>query len=145
MRLQIQTTSSITIINDCYNANPASTANALDCLAQIATAQPGRLVFICGWMAELGQKSNELHSRLGRSIPASGVKLLLTIGPFAEITAEAAKVCAKNGLEMHVFENISELCNNLEEFIQPDDIVLVKGSRIAKLEKAVEKLKELFA
>jgi UDP-N-acetylmuramyl pentapeptide synthase len=46
---------------------------------------------------------------------------------------------------MRAFEKIGQLCDNLHKWIQPDDIILVKGSRSAGLEQAVERLKELFA
>lgn len=142
MRLQIQTTGPITIINDCYNANPVSMANALDCLVQIGESRGARKVFICGTMAELGAQSENLHRQLGRLVAKSGVKLLLAAGDFAGTVADAAGTSARDeNFEAFVFKNTNQLCNNVAKFVRPDDIVLVKGSRSAKLEKAVEKLK----
>jgi UDP-N-acetylmuramoyl-tripeptide--D-alanyl-D-alanine ligase len=142
MRLQIQKKGPITIINDCYNANPASMANALDCLAQIGESRGARKIFICGTMAELGPQSENLHHQLGKLAAKSGVTLLLAAGDFAETVAEAARANTQDKkFEAFVFKNTDKLCNNVAKFVRPDDIILVKGSRSAKLEKAVKKLK----
>jgi len=144
MRLQVQKVGELTVINDCYNANPASMANALDCLSRICEAEAHRAVFICGPMYELGEQSEEFHAQLGELAANRGVKVLAAAGPFAETVVKAAKNTAKD-LQTYIFKNTGELCNNLQRFVRYDDIVLVKGSRIAALEAAVEKLHELFA
>jgi len=143
--LQIGT---LTVLNDCYNANPASMENALDILAGLQTnldsAVKCRLVFICGDMAELGRQTEHLHAELGASIAAAGVKLLIAVGRFAKIAAEAAKRRAEYDLQTKCFDDTLSACNNLKGFIKDYDIILVKGSRTAKLEMAVERLKQLF-
>jgi len=139
MRMRIETAGSITIINDCYNANPASMANAIEFLAEIAAEKAQRSVFICGQMAELGPESKQLHRQLGQMAAAKGVKLLLAVGEFAETVVNAAKEM-DIGLSACGFANTAELCDNLQRFLQSDDIVLVKGSRSAGLEDVVEKL-----
>ncbi|GAG17147.1 unnamed protein product, partial [marine sediment metagenome] len=63
----------------------------------------------------------------------------------AKITAEAAEASAEYDLQTKSFDDTLSACNNLKEFIKDYDIVLVKGSRVAKLEMAIEKLKELFS
>jgi len=90
-------------------------------------------------MAELGPQSRKLHHQLGQMTAAKGVKLLLAVGEFAETVAEAAKE-AKCGISACNFDNTDELCDNLQRFLQSDDIVLVKGSRTVGLENVVEKL-----
>jgi UDP-N-acetylmuramoyl-tripeptide--D-alanyl-D-alanine ligase len=136
MRLEVLPAGSLTILNDCYNANPASMANALDCLGGFAGKQK-RLVFIAGTMYELGDQSQVLHRELGRQAAAQGVGLLLCVGPFAEAIAAGARA-ARGDIQALTFENTDKLCNILHKSLQPDDIVLVKGSRAAGLEKAVE-------
>jgi len=145
MRAELLQIGTLTVLNDCYNANPASMKNALDILANLDSAQKRRLIFICGDMAELGQQSEHLHAELGASIAQAKVRLLLSTGKFAKITAESAKASAEYDLQTKSFQDSLSACNNLQEFIKDNDIVLVKGSRVAKLEMAIEKLKELFS
>jgi UDP-N-acetylmuramoyl-tripeptide--D-alanyl-D-alanine ligase len=155
MRAEVLQIGTLTVLNDCYNANPASMKNALDILANLAGNQknraacPGeaqrRRVFICGDMAELGRQTQDLHAELGAAVAHAKVRLLLTVGKSAKIVANSAKNAAKYDLQTKSFTDILSACNNLKKFIKDYDIVLVKGSRVDKLEMAVEKLKELFA
>lgn len=138
MRLQVETVGSIRMINDCYNANPASMANALDYLR---TFDKGRRVFVCGSMAELGHDSAIFHRQLGEHAAQAGVEVLLASGPFAREVLDAAAGKIANA---QAFATTQDLVDSLRRFIQPDDIVLVKGSRSGKLESAVEQLRKLF-
>ena len=163
MRAELLQIGTLTVLNDCYNANPASMRNALDILTGLDPARKHRLVFICGDMAELGQQTESLHTELGTSIVQAKVQLLLAVGRFAKIAAEAALACSNasagakkaaeynlasreaQSLQIKRFEDTISACNNLHEFIKDYDIVLVKGSRTARLEMVVEKLKKLFS
>ena len=145
MRAEFLQIGTLTVLNDCYNANPASMKNALDILANIGSSQNRRLVFVCGDMAELGKQSRRLHAELGRLIARAKVQLLLAVGEFAQVTAEAAERSAKQDLQTKCFKNTASVCNKLEKFIKEYDIILVKGSRMARLEMVIEKLKELFS
>ncbi|MHC4337771.1 MAG: UDP-N-acetylmuramoyl-tripeptide--D-alanyl-D-alanine ligase [Planctomycetota bacterium] len=144
MRTELLQIGKLTLLNDSYNANPASMKNALDILANIDSSENRRLVFICGDMAELGPQSQKLHAELGECLAQAKVRLLLTVGEFAHVTAEAAKRTAKHDLQAECFQDTTSACNNLQKFIKEDDIILVKGSRVARLEMAVEKLRQLF-
>jgi UDP-N-acetylmuramoyl-tripeptide--D-alanyl-D-alanine ligase len=144
LRAEMLQIGTLTVLNDCYNANPASMKNAVEMLANIDPAGKRRLVFICGEMAELGQQSRHFHSELGSLIGRSPVQLLLAVGDFAEVTAEAAQDAAGHRLQTECLDDAAALCNNLDKFIRRSDIVLVKGSRIAGLEVVVERLKVLF-
>jgi UDP-N-acetylmuramoyl-tripeptide--D-alanyl-D-alanine ligase len=145
MRVELLQIGTLTVLNDCYNANPASMTNALDILAKLDSTQKRRLVFICGDMAELGQQAEHLHAELGTCIAQAGAQLLLAVGKFAKIAAETAKRSAEYNLQIKCFEDAPSACNNLHEFLRDYDIILVKGSRAARLETVVEKLKELFS
>jgi UDP-N-acetylmuramoyl-tripeptide--D-alanyl-D-alanine ligase len=145
MRTELLQIGTLTVLSDCYNANPASMKNALEILANLDPAGQRRKVFICGDMAELGRQSVSLHAELGTSIAQAGVQLLLAVGKFAKIAAEAAQENADNYLEIKCFEDTVSAYNNLHQFIKDYDIILVKGSRVAKLEVLVEKLNELFS
>lgn len=144
MRCELLQIGTLTVLNDCYNANPASMKNALQILANLGVSKGSRTVFICGDMAELGKQSTQLHAELGTEIAEAGVQLVLGVGALAEIAAESAKSCAKYDLQTESFKNTLSLCNNLDKFIKDNDIVLVKGSRIAKLETTIDNLSRLF-
>jgi UDP-N-acetylmuramoyl-tripeptide--D-alanyl-D-alanine ligase len=134
----------LTVIADCYNANPASMKNALDILANFARSQKRRAVFICGDMAELGDSEQILHRQLGEQIANAGVNLLITLGNLAALAADAAKT-KRPDTQTRCFADQTDLCNNLQLMIKDSDIILVKGSRINKLELVVDKLKKLFS
>jgi len=145
MRAEVLDIGTLTVLNDCYNANPASMENALDILRHLQADRKRRSVFICGDMAELGAETERLHEELGESISRANVQLLISVGKFAEIAARSAQRSAKGDLQVKCFKDARSACNNLHEFVKDYDIVLVKGSRYARLETAVEKLKELFS
>jgi UDP-N-acetylmuramoyl-tripeptide--D-alanyl-D-alanine ligase len=146
MRTELLKIGALTIINDCYNANPVSMKNALDILANVGNSskQNSRRVFICGDMAELGGQSENLHRKLGEYAAKTGVNVVLAVGKFAETMVKAAKRTAKNLPETKCFRDTASVCNNLEEFVKDSDIVLVKGSRASKLEKVTERLRQIF-
>jgi UDP-N-acetylmuramoyl-tripeptide--D-alanyl-D-alanine ligase len=143
MRLEVQTIGPLTVLNDCYNANPASMANALNCLGAMAKERSARAVFVAGSMGELGERAGDLHVELGLRAADEGVQLLLACGPFAEQIVRGAGE-GKGIASMQAYENTSQLCDNLHKWLQPDDIVLVKGSRLAGLEKAIDKMHQLY-
>jgi len=145
MRAEVLQIGSLTVLNDCYNANPASMSNALETLDIISRGKKRRLVFVCGDMAELGKQSRLLHELLGRQIAGRNIELLIAVGRLAKTTARAAKKAAAGRLEAVTFKNVLSACNNLNEFIKERDIILVKGSRTVGLESAVEKLRKLFS
>ena len=144
MRAEPLQIGSLTVLNDCYNASPASMANALAILehmqADASDEVRRRRVFICGHMAELGPTSESLHVELGRTIAEADVDVLLTVGSATEVTHRAAKERAGNRLQCEHFDDRICLCDNLEKFVRPSDIILVKGSRTAQLEDVVQKL-----
>jgi len=143
--LQIGT---LTVLNDCYNASPASMNNALATLTNLRNLKsqisdlksPRRLLFICGAMAELGAQTESLHAALGRSIAEAGIDLLLTVGETTKTTATAAQAATSSGLEVEHFDDMTSLCDNLSAFVRQWDIILVKGSRTAQLENVVQRL-----
>ena len=98
----------------------------------------------CGPMKELGTASEALHAELGRQIATAGVDLLLTAGQM-KATTEAAAAGAGKSLQAVLFADTQQLADKLREFVQPDDIILVKGSRAVRLELAVEQLKRILA
>jgi len=143
MRAEVLQIGRLTVVDDCYNANPASMKNALEILAGLDQTGKRRRVFICGDMAELGQYAHALHAELGAAIAQAKVQVLLAVGKFADTTAQAAKKATEYNLQAECFQDAFEVCDRLYEFVKDDDIILVKGSRAAKLETVTEKLKSL--
>ncbi len=149
MRAETLQLGALTVLNDCYNANPASMKNALAMLRNLRsgsdTAPRRRLVFICGAMAELGPQSQVLHAELGTAVAEAGVDLLVTVGEPPRTTARVAQETARHELQTKCFDSAICACEHLQEFVQEDDIVLVKGSRTVRLERVVDRLRELFS
>jgi UDP-N-acetylmuramoyl-tripeptide--D-alanyl-D-alanine ligase len=144
-RTELLRAGTVTILNDSYNASPASMQNAIETLSLLKNEQKQRAVFICGDMAELGPHTDSCHADLGRCIAKNNIDLLIAVGSFANATADAAKRGADNKIQTEIFPDTFSACNNLHKFIKEHDIVLVKASRSARLEMAVEKIEELFA
>jgi UDP-N-acetylmuramoyl-tripeptide--D-alanyl-D-alanine ligase len=144
MRAEILKLGTVIVLNDCYNANPASMKNALEILRHLKTEKNGRKVFICGDMAELAKETDQRHRQLGRLIAKAKVELLLTVGKWAQVASQVAKKTVEYDLQTNSFENAALVCNNLKKIIKDYDIILVKGSRTARLEVVSEKLKEFL-
>jgi UDP-N-acetylmuramoyl-tripeptide--D-alanyl-D-alanine ligase len=128
MRLQRIETGSLTIINDSYNANPASMVAA----AAVLSETPGsRRVFIAGDMGELGETSEQLHRQAGRDIAARRIDLVVGIGAQGKLIAEGAAEVHKTTAAL---ADLDAARRELGELIQPGDVVLLKASRAVGLE-----------
>ena len=145
MRTELLQIGTLTVLSDCYNANPASMKNALEILAGLDPTGQRRVVFICGDMAELGRQSERLHAELGAFVARTKVGLFVAVGELAKVAAKSAMAGATGDLSAKCFGDTVSACNNLPKFIKDNDIILVKGSRRAGLETTVERLKELFS
>ena len=129
----------IRVIDDAYNANPASMAAALRAARWMAG--DGRCVAVLGHMAELGQISIEEHERVGELLARLGIDELVTVGEQATLIAVGAE---REGVEperIHRTGTDAEALAVLGRVLRPDDLVLVKASRVAKLERLVEALR----
>jgi UDP-N-acetylmuramoyl-tripeptide--D-alanyl-D-alanine ligase len=137
-RLRLETLpSGVRLVDDCYNANPASMSAALRTL--VALAGPGgRAVAVLGDMLELGAFEAEAHRALGEEAAKAGLAALAAFGPRARATAEAARAA---GLEAFHAEDLDPLVAWTLATVRPGDVLLVKGSRGMKLERLVEKLR----
>lgn len=136
-RADIVDTGYITIIDDCYNANPTSVKAALDSL----TGLDGRCVAILGDMGELGEGSDELHEMVGDYAAGCGIDCLIAVGVKAEKIYRGAKN-TENNMEAWHFPNKEELFSVLYTLIRQGDSVLVKASRSNKFEDIVSELKK---
>ncbi len=119
----------ITLIDDCYNANPMSMRAALDDLAATAErARHPRRVAVLGDMLELGPGEREFHAAIGEHARTAGVDLLVTVGPLAEAMSE------RFDGEVRCVPGAAEAAALVPELLRPGDAVLVKASRGVGLE-----------
>jgi UDP-N-acetylmuramoyl-tripeptide--D-alanyl-D-alanine ligase len=126
-----------TVINDSYNSSPT----ALNALAELLAATPGfsRRILAAGEMRELGDSAPELHRECGRHV--AGLRKIDWIvgvqGP-AEEFVKAAIAAGHPQERAKFFQNSGEAGEFLAQFIQPNDLLLLKGSRGVKMEKILE-------
>ncbi|HEX2161550.1 MAG TPA: UDP-N-acetylmuramoyl-tripeptide--D-alanyl-D-alanine ligase [Thermoleophilaceae bacterium] len=118
----------VTVVNDCYNANPMSMRAALKHLAE-TPAQ--RRIAVLGTMAELGGASEAFHREIGEEASALGIDVLITVGERALPYGQGY-----DG-ETYAVPTPEEAGALLEEIVLPGDRVLVKGSRSAGLERVL--------
>ncbi len=133
-RLQIREVRGIQFIDDSYNANPDSMKAALRTLVELDT--DGRRIAVLGEMGELGAESETGHREVGEAAAALRVDELIAVGAAGAAIAHAAK---KAGLEKSVaVGSANEAAELLENSAAPGDLVLVKGSRTARMERVLE-------
>lgn len=132
MRLQMHQYGSLLVINDCYNANPASMRCAVDVIQEMPV--PGRRIAIVGDMRELGPQTLALHEELGRTIAASNIDVLVSVGEFAHVVCDAARTAGSRRLAVHAARSVAELSEGINSLLKPKDTVLLKGSRAMHME-----------
>jgi UDP-N-acetylmuramoyl-tripeptide--D-alanyl-D-alanine ligase len=134
------TAGGVRVVNDAYNANPASMAAALQTARVLARGS--RLIAVLGHMAELGAISRREHERLGKLVARMEVDRLVTVGPDA---LEVERAAVREGVALrdtsHV-DTVEEAIADLRASLLPGDVVLIKASRVAGLERIAEVLEE---
>lgn len=141
MRNDVARIGPLTIINDAYNANPASAAAAIELLESMPA--DGRRVLVFGEMRELGTHSAAMHQQVAARLHSSRLNEVLLVGP----VAEAMQPTIRNGgggpgvkCVADVQEASAQLCSSLA----PGDVVLLKASRAVGLERVLEPLRAHF-
>jgi UDP-N-acetylmuramoyl-tripeptide--D-alanyl-D-alanine ligase len=122
------------LINDTYNANPLSLATALEALA--VRRNGGRAIAVLGEMAELGPDAPRWHGQAGRHAAALGIDLLVAVGPGARAYLDGGT----GRISCCWFPDLAAARLALPALLQPGDVVLLKGSRSARLELLAETL-----
>ncbi len=137
MRMQVWTINGIRVLDDAYNANADSMLAALETLREFPCQ--GRRVAVLGEMAELGPHSAEAHAEVGRRAAESRVDQLFAVGKLAGVMGAAARAA---GL-MHVTElgEAETGASAVSHFVRSGDVVLIKASRAARLERVGEVLR----
>lgn len=126
------------VIDDAYNAGPASMRAALDVLADLP---PGRRrVAVLGDMLELGSTADSAHEQLGRRAVQAGVDVLIAVGDFGAAVADSAREAGLHPAGVFVCASALEAAVVAERVVRQDDVVLVKASRGVALETVVQRL-----
>ena len=134
-RTNLLNTGSMTVIDDCYNANPVSMKASIDVLA---TAE-GRKIAVLGDMGELGENEKKLHYEVGEYLAKKEIDVLFCAGELSEEIAKAAQKESKT-CEVYYFETRDALLEQLLPFLKKGDTVLVKASHFMEYPKIVKVL-----
>ncbi len=137
-RLQIKEVRGVQFLDDSYNANPDSMKAALRTLVELDAE--GQRIAVLGEMRELGDESERGHREVGETAATLKVDHLIAIGNVAATIAEAAK---RAGLEnCSTVASTAEAAELLAELATAGDLVLIKGSRLARTEQVIEAFRD---
>jgi UDP-N-acetylmuramoyl-tripeptide--D-alanyl-D-alanine ligase len=137
MRLQLTSVREVRLLDDAYNANADSMRAALETLRDFPCS--GRRVAVLGDMAELGAHGTEAHAEVGRRAAEMGVGQLFAVGRMAPVMSEAARSAGLGNVRE--FADVESAGAVIREFVRPGDVVLLKASRAARLERIGELLR----
>jgi UDP-N-acetylmuramoyl-tripeptide--D-alanyl-D-alanine ligase len=138
MRMQIENWRGAHIINDAYNANPASMKAALQTLAR---AKGGRSIAVLGDMFELGRHSAKEHRLLGRAAAHAALDRVYLLGSQAAAVRRGALERGLRSEQVVIGRDPMDLGAKLRAFVKPGDWLLFKGSRGMKMERVLQALK----
>ena len=124
-----------TLIDDSYNANPSSMKAAIDVLSKRA----GRKVLVMGDMAELGELAQSMHQEVGAYAQQQGIDALFGLGALSLFATQAFA-----GQAQH-FDQLEDLLAALQAYMQAGDVILIKGSRSARMERVTQALQQQSA
>jgi len=123
--MEIEKINSMTIINDCYNANLDSMKGAINYLSSLKDT---RKVAILGDMLELGEYSEELHTELGKIVKENNIDILITIGENAKNISKSAIDNGMDSDSVYIFDNNKDAIEKIKNIIKPNDTILLKAS-----------------
>lgn len=125
------------IFDDTYNSSPLAVESAVEALSEYPAK---RRIAVLGDMKELGVFSQEEHKRIGEMLRAKDVWFLFTVGKEAKYFAEGARKSGFDTAKIFEFDNAVEAGEAVRQIIKEGDLILVKGSQSARMEKTVEKI-----
>lgn len=128
----------VTIINDSYNSNPEALKSMIEALA----ARPGqRRILVAGEMMELGDHAPALHAACGKAAAEAGIDVIAGVRGNAEHLVYAATDAGVTGVAAVFLPDAEAAGEWLKENLKSGDVVLIKGSRGVRLERALDALK----
>lgn len=135
MRQEIVSFGDIVVLNDAYNANPASMAESIKALGQL---DGKRKIAMLGDMLELGEHTEASHREMGRLLVAEGYDQVYTFGEAAKHIAREAKAA---GIRVaKIADSHLDMVNSYWEERAKGDVILVKGSRGLRMERVVSEI-----
>ena len=133
LRSEVLVCHGLTILNDCYNANPLSFARALETLRDL---KADRRIAIVGDMLELGDYTVAAHQAIGRLAMQLGIDEIIAVGEFAEFVAQGVREAQP--APVRTYRSVSDLLLELPSRLQEGDGLLIKGSRRLNLEQVTQ-------
>jgi len=127
--------SGASVIDDCYNANPAAVLSAVDVMERCFPKK--NKILVLGEMLEMGKMSRSLHVKLGENLKKADITDIRLVGNIFTDTQQAYK---SPGRTVKKYKSVSALIRSLRSKITRNDVILVKGSRAIGLEKVVDAL-----
>ncbi len=128
----------ITVIDDSYNANPASMRAAFSALAARQPGKGGRRVAVVGEMLELGPQSDAMHADLATPLAAARAELVFGVGKGAAPLLQALPAT----IEGHGFTNAAEAIDAVQQALRDGDVVLIKGSNASRVHTLAASLRQ---
>jgi UDP-N-acetylmuramoyl-tripeptide--D-alanyl-D-alanine ligase len=125
------------LIDDSYNSSPEAVKMSVDLLSNMRYLIVGKRIAVLGDMLELGRESVPAHKEIGEYVFKQGIDILLTSGEISRNTHLAAEKAGMNARSFH-FKDQGNLITYLKSIIKKDDLVLIKGSQGARMEKVVK-------
>jgi UDP-N-acetylmuramoyl-tripeptide--D-alanyl-D-alanine ligase len=138
MRSQVAEHNGVQVINDCYNANPASMKAAIQLLAELGSSK--RTIAVLGDMLELGPETRALHQDVGAFLAERNISLLVACGALARSLAEGARRGGMASDRILEVPDAGAAAVAVKSLVRRGDVVLVKASRGMKLEQVVQVL-----
>ncbi|HEU0264957.1 MAG TPA: UDP-N-acetylmuramoyl-tripeptide--D-alanyl-D-alanine ligase [Geobacterales bacterium] len=139
-RLKVEELPGIVLVDDSYNANPASMAAALATVKEIAAGR--RVVAVLGDMLELGEESDAAHRQLGEQVAAAADRLFV-LGECSQLVAQGARSAGMAEEQVSQATSHDEIVALLKKEATGNDLVLVKGSRGMRMEQVAQALRNI--
>ena len=133
MRFEVIRRDGLTIINDAYNASPASMRVAIKTASEV---YDGRLIAVLGDMLELGDISERIHREIGAELVESKFDTLITLGDLGEFIAEGARDAGLKNV--YTFNTHEDAAKKILELVHDGDTILFKASHVMHMEKIIE-------
>jgi len=128
------------IIDDTYNSSPEPTRSALLTLSKIKIKEWAERYAVLGDMLELGPETESAHREIGLKTAGLGIDILVVVGEASKYTAAAAREAGMDEHKVLVFGDSVSAGRFLQDAIKQGDVILVKGSQGARMEKIVKEL-----